>query len=65
MKINTDALKTLELKLTEYSKANGAIAEHQSANSNCHSSCANNCSYHCKGTCKYVCADGPTTNVKH
>lgn len=55
MKMNMDALKALELKLAEYRKENGAIAEHESANSNCHSSCANNCSYECKGDCKSTC----------
>ena len=55
MKMNMDALKALELKLSEYTKANGAIAEHESANSNCHSSCANNCSGHCKGSCDNTC----------
>ena len=34
MKMNIEALKALELKLAEYSKANGAIAEHGSANAN-------------------------------
>lgn len=55
MKMNMDALKALELKLAEYSKANGVIAEHESANSNCHSSCANNCSGWCKGSCDNTC----------
>lgn len=34
MKMNLDALKTLEIKLAEYSKANGVIAEHVSDNMN-------------------------------
>ena len=55
MKMNMDALKALELKLAEYSKTNGAIAEHESANSNCHSSCSNNCSGHCQGSCDNTC----------
>ena len=55
MKMNMDALKALELKLAEYTKANGAVAEHESANNNCHSSCANNCSSHCKGECDNTC----------
>ena len=55
MKMNMDALEALELKLAEYSKVNRAIAEHESANSNCHSSCANNCSGHCQGSCDNTC----------
>ena len=54
MKINVDALKALELKLAEYSKANGAIAEHKSANANC-GGCGSTCSGACKGTCLYTC----------
>ena len=57
MKINLYALKALEFKLAEYSKTNGAIAEHESANSNCHSTCAHNCSSSCTGTCKGLCMD--------
>ena len=49
MKMNMDALETLELKLAEYSKANGAIAEHESANANC--SCSGSCSGTCSGSC--------------
>lgn len=55
MKMNMDALKALELKLAEYTKENGAIAEHESANSNCHSACSGNCAYHCKGSCDNTC----------
>ena len=51
MKINVDALKALELKLAEYSKENGAIAEHKSANMNGCSDCWNSCSGSCKNTC--------------
>jgi len=42
MKMSLDALKALKLKLAECRKANGAVAEHESTNSNCHSSCAGN-----------------------
>lgn len=51
MKINMDALKALELKLAEYSKANGAIVEHESANVNCSSSCMVTCNGNCQGCC--------------
>ena len=49
MKINSDALKALELKLAEYAKANGSIAEHDSANNNRCNGCA--------GTCQGLCHD--------
>ena len=68
MKMNMDALKALELKLAEYSKANGAIAEHESANigcDGCSASCNGNCQNCCKGTCQYSCADATTTRFKH
>ena len=64
MKMNMEALKALKLKLDEYRKENGAIAEHESANANCRSGCMAYCSKSCTGTCKYVCADGPT-NRRH
>ena len=54
MKINMEALKTLELKLTEYTKANGTIAEHESANANI--GCAGR-SASCNGICKHMCED--------
>ena len=54
MKINLDALKALELKLAEYSKANGAIAEHESATMNCNcSSCVGSCQNSCAGSCAH------------
>lgn len=49
MKINIDALKILELKLAEYTKTNGAIAEHESVNNNHCNGCA--------GTCQGLCHD--------
>lgn len=52
MRMNMDALKALELKLAEYSKANGSIAEHESANANCKSGCTGGC----VGSCKFDCA---------
>ena len=52
MKMNMDALKALELKLDAYTQENGAIAEHESANTNCRSGCAGSCD----GTCKTSCA---------
>lgn len=58
MKMNMDALKALELKLAEYSKENGAISEHESANMNgcqctghCGSQCSGSCSSSCSGSC--------------
>ena len=55
MKINIDALKSLEFKLAEYSKANGAIAEHHSSNENC-STCSGTCTGVCSGTCSTGCS---------
>ena len=56
MKMNMDAFKALELKLAEYSKVNGAIAEHESAIINC--TCQGNasCTGHCYGSCTNSCA---------
>ena len=55
MKINLDALKALELKLAEYSKKNGLIAEYKSENMNgC--SCGSNCFSSCSGSCKNTCS---------
>lgn len=58
MKMNMDALKALELKLAEYSKANGAIAEHTSENKNgcssgCTAGCVGSCHHSCSGSCAY------------
>ena len=49
-----EALKALELKLAEYSKDNGAIAEHESSNKNgCNAAdCAGSCWTSCSGGCK-------------
>lgn len=55
MKMNMDALHELELKLAEYGQENGAIAEHESANSNC-LSCQGSCGTECVGTCHHTCA---------
>lgn len=55
MKMNMDALKALELKLAEYSKEKGAIAEHTSANANCRATCGVNCSGRCDGGCSATC----------
>ncbi|MBQ6297227.1 MAG: hypothetical protein IJK81_05995 [Selenomonadaceae bacterium] len=57
MKMNMEALKALELKLAEYSKANGGIAEHESANAGC-TGCMTTCSggcESCSGGCKGGC----------
>lgn len=59
MKMNMDALKALELKLAEYSKENGAIAEHKSENMNGGCTCqGKSCSGECFGSCKNSCAGG-------
>ena len=55
MKMNIDALKALELKLAEYSKENGAIATHESANTNCRAVCGVTCSGGCTGGCSATC----------
>lgn len=55
MKMNLDALKALELKLDEYSKENGAIAEHESSNINGCKNCFNECLGSCKNTCAGSC----------
>ncbi len=59
MKMNMDALKALELKLAEYGKENGAIAEHTSSNknfcSNCEAKCRASCSVDCYGSCSGSC----------
>ena len=55
MKMNQDALKALELKLAEYSKENGTVAEHESINMNgC--PCTGQCGSECVGSCHYSCA---------
>ena len=56
MKMNMDALKALELKLAEYSKENGAIAKHESANANYCYDCNNSCSGGCVGECWRSCS---------
>ncbi|MBQ2951691.1 MAG: hypothetical protein IJE12_11745 [Prevotella sp.] len=57
MKINLEALNALELKLNEYSKVNGSIAEHKSQNSNSCTDCysSGGCKGTCRGTCVSVC----------
>ena len=57
MKINVDALKALELKLAEYSKANGSISEHRSLSNN------NTCHPGCRGTCDTTCVHGCRTTL--
>ena len=53
MKMNIEVLKILERKLFEYSKENGAIAEHESSNMN---HCLG-CSGSCRGNCLAMCGD--------
>ena len=63
MKMNMEALKALELKLTEYSKANGTIAEHESANTNCaYGGCSGKCWQGCEGSCHMSCAGSCDTS---
>ena len=63
MKINMDALKALELKLAEYGKENGAIAEHESGHKNGCGTCSGTC-WGCSGSCKDSCA-GSCRGSKH
>lgn len=59
MKMNLEALKLLELKLAEYSKVNGAIAEHESSNTNAACvGCTGHCSGGCSGSCQSSCSGG-------
>ena len=55
MKMNMDALKALEIKLAEYGKEHGTIAEHTSSNTNS-CACGGNCSIDCTGSCKLSCS---------
>lgn len=55
MKMNLEALKALEQKLADYSKANGPIAEHMAQNSNSCSDCYRTGGGGCKGTCRGTC----------
>ena len=55
MEINMDALKALELKLAEYGKENGAIAEHESANMD-YCQCTGHCGTECTGSCHNSCS---------
>lgn len=58
MKMNIDALKALELKLDEFSKTNGSIAEHESANANSIYECPGSCKGSCNTTCYHGCKTG-------
>ena len=64
MRMNIDAIKTLELKLAEYSKENGVIAEHEAGNMNYHEVGCNTCVGKCTGTCDNTCA-GSCKGSKH
>ena len=64
MRMSIDAIKTLELKLAEYSKENGVIAEHASGNMNYHEVGCNTCVGKCTGTCDNSCA-GSCKGSKH
>lgn len=57
-----NALKNLELKLAEYAKVNGAVAEHESANTNCKGSCSGSCVGNCFGSCAVGCTGGNITS---
>ena len=63
MRMSIDAIKALELKLAEYSKENGSIAEHGSENVNscrsgCTGGCVGSCYHDCAGSCKHSGAKG-------
>ena len=62
MKMNMDALKVLELKLAEYGKENGVIAEHTSSNINCN--CYGGCMGACKGSCSGGCKESCSGSCK-
>ena len=66
MKMNMEALKALELKLAEYTKANESFAEHESENSNLigyHCSCSGDgCYMSCDGSCKRSCSGSCDTS---
>ena len=62
MKMNIDILKTFELKLAEYAKANGTIAEHDSSNMNCKDSCSGSCTGNCFGSCAVGCTGSGVSN---
>ena len=64
MQINMKALKTLELKLLEYSKENVNIAEHESGNVNFCYNCKSICKSSCIGNCRGSCADACTSSSK-
>lgn len=55
MKMNLEALKALEMKLAEYSKVNGPIAEHMAQNSNTCTDCYQTGGGGCKGTYRGTC----------
>lgn len=64
MKMNMDALKALELKLAEYGKENGSIAEHESSHNNgiCDGTCAGVCTGGCYGGCAGTSTNAGTPN---
>ena len=60
MRMNTEALKALKLKLAEYSKENETIAEHASLSMNrfcldCAGNCRGLCAVGCGGACASTC----------
>ena len=57
MKMDVEIIEALELKLAEYSKKSGVIAEHESANMNGGCTCeGKSCSGQCYGSCSNRCA---------
>ena len=64
MKMDLDALKVLELKLAEYGKENGSIAEHTSLHNDsfCDGTCAGGCSGGCYGGCSATSTNVHTPN---
>ena len=69
MRMNMEALKALKLKLAEYSKENGAIAEHVSLSmnfcSNCKARCKASCSGDCSACCFHNACKGSCKGTKH
>lgn len=65
MKMNLEALKALELKLSEYSKM---TSEHDSSNMNLYGvgngcgACTGSCLGQCPGTCNYSCSGSCSTS---
>ena len=62
MKIDLKIIKLLEIKLAEYGKTNGVIAEHESVNINRCDGCMGSCTGNCYGSCAVGCTGSGKTN---